>query len=241
MGSPRPSGSAALIATGVTPNRTTWSEPTSGPGFPRHGKARPIRSGRTLCLNHESPEFIRFVNPGDLRVAHLSCGTTSCHADQVLQVRKSMMTHGAMLWGAALFNNGSVPFKSARYGQSYSMNGSPQRMQTFPPPTQFEIEHKGVVPFLDPLPRFEASQPGNVLRIFERGRREPQEIGIPNPFEDPGKPRAGLSARGLGTRTAPIPSLSAFRRPGFLTRRSTSSAPTIILATIDRAVAPPAT
>ncbi len=164
----------------------------------------PVRS--YTLLNHESPEFIRFVNPGDLRVAHLSCGTTSCHADQVLQVRKSMMTHGAMLWGAALFNNGSVPFKRARYGQSYSMNGAPQRLQTVPPPTRFEMERKGVVPFLDPLPRFEASQPGNILRIFERGRREPQEIGIPNPLEEPGKPRAGLSARGLGTknRTDPV-------------------------------------
>ena len=85
------------------------------------------------------------------------------------------------------------------------MNGAPQRLQTVPPPTRFEIEHKGVVPFLDPLPRFEASQPGNVLRIFERGRRDPQEIGIPNPFEDPGKPRAGLSARGLGTRNRTDP------------------------------------
>ncbi len=163
----------------------------------------PIRS--YTLLNHEDPEFIRFVNPGDLRVAHLSCGTTSCHADQVLQVRKSMMTHGAMLWGSALFNNGAVPFKPARYGESYSMNGSPQRMQTVPPPTRFEIEHKGVVAFLDPFPRFEASQPGNVLRIFERGRREPQEIGIPNPLEDPGRPRAGLSARGLGTRNRTDP------------------------------------
>jgi hypothetical protein len=156
-------------------------------------------------LNHEGPEFIRFVNPGDLRVAHLSCGTTSCHADQVLQVRKSMMTHGAMLWGAALFNNGAVPFKPARFGESYSMHGSPQRMQTVPPPTRFEMEHKGVVPFLDPLPRFEVSQPGNVLRIFERGRREPQEVGIPNPLEEPGRPRAGLSARGLGTRNRTDP------------------------------------
>ena len=176
------------------------------PRFPEawRSSGNPVRS--YTLLNHENPEFIRFVNPGDLRVAHLSCGTTSCHADQVLQVRKSMMTHGAMLWGAALFNNGSVPFKRARYGQSYSMNGVPQRLQTVPPPTQFEMEHKGVVPFLDPLPRFEASQPGNVLRIFERGRRDPQEIGIPNPLEDPGKPRAGLSARGLGTknRTDPV-------------------------------------
>ena len=86
------------------------------------------------------------------------------------------------------------------------MNGRPQRLQTVPPPSRFEMEHKGVVPFLDPLPRFEASQPGNVLRIFERGRREPQEIGIPNSLELPGKPQAGFSARGLGTknRTDPV-------------------------------------
>jgi hypothetical protein len=163
----------------------------------------PVRS--YTLLNHESPEFIQFVNPGDLRVAHLSCGTANCHADQVLQVRKSMMTHGAMLWGAALYNNGAVPQKWPRYGESYSMHGAPQRLQTVPPPTPFEMAWKGVVPFLDPLPRFEASQPGNVLRIFERGRREPQEIGLPNPFEDPGKPRAGLSARGLGTRNRTDP------------------------------------
>jgi len=175
------------------------------PRFPEAwgSSGNPARS--YTLLNHESPEFIRFVNPGDLRVAHLGCGTTSCHADQVLQVRKSMMTHGAMLWGAALYNNGAVPFKMARFGESYSMHGAPQRLQTVPPPTPFETARKGVVAFLDPLPRFEVSQPGNILRIFERGRLDPQEVGLPNPFEDPGKPRAGLSARGLGTRNRTDP------------------------------------
>jgi hypothetical protein len=163
-------------------------------------------------LNHESPEFIRFVNPGDLRVAHLGCGTMACHTDQVLRVRKSMMTHGAMLWGSALYNNGSVPFKMARFGESYSMNGAPQRLQTVPPPTPLETARKGVVPFLDPLPRFEAAQPGNILRIFERGRRDPAEIGIPNPFEDPGRPRAGLSERGLGTRNRTDPVLVSLQK-----------------------------
>ncbi len=186
-------------------------DPTTGdlqrahvwPRFPDAwgSSGNPVRS--YTLLNHESPAFIRFVNPGDLRVAHLSCG--NCHADQVLQVKKSMMTHGAMLWGSALYNNGSVPFKWARYGESYSMNGAPQRLQTVPPPTPDEIGLKGVVPFLDPLPRYEVSQPSNILRLFERGRREPQEVGIPNPLEDPGKPRAGLSARGLGTRNRTDP------------------------------------
>ena len=44
-------------------------------------------------------------------------------------------------------------------------------MQTVPPPTAAEIREQGVLPFLDPLPRFEVSQPGNILRVFERGGR----------------------------------------------------------------------
>src|SRR6266446_5373030 len=52
-------------------------------------------------LNHESPEFIRFINPGDLRVAKQACGL--CHGEIVRDVDHSMMNHGAMLWGAALY------------------------------------------------------------------------------------------------------------------------------------------
>ena len=48
----------------------------------------------------ESQEYIRFVNPGDLRVAEQTCG--SCHAQEVMNVHNSMMSHGAMLWEAAL-------------------------------------------------------------------------------------------------------------------------------------------
>ncbi len=166
--------------------------------------ANPVRT--YTLLNHESPEFIRFMNPGDLRVAHLSCGTTSCHPNEVLQNKMSMMTHGAMLWGAALYNNGSYPLKQSRFGESYSTYGAPQRLQTYPPPTDWEVRTKGVVPYLDPLPRFEMSQPGNILRIFERGGRIGSEIGIPDPFEEPGRPRARLSVRGIGTknRTDPV-------------------------------------
>jgi hypothetical protein len=167
--------------------------------------ANPVRS--YTLLNHESPEFVRFVNPGDLRVAHLSCGTVNCHGNEVLQNRMSMMTHGCMLWGAALYNNGSVPFKGARYGESYSMNGTPQRLQTVPPPTDGERQRRGVLPYLDPLPRFEITQPGNILREFERGGKARPEIGIPDRLEDPGRPFLNrLSNRGLGTqnRTDPV-------------------------------------
>jgi hypothetical protein len=174
------------------------------PRFPNawSSSANPVRS--YTLLNHEKPEFIRFVNPGDLRVAHITCG--QCHPNEVLQNRMSMMTHGCMLWGAALYNNGSVPEKQSRYGESYSMNGAPQRVQTWPPPTEYEMAHKGVLPFLDPLPRFEISQPGNILRIFERGGRFRPEIGIPEREEESGRPRTRLSDRGLGTanRTDPV-------------------------------------
>ncbi|MFM8578501.1 MAG: hypothetical protein ACKOCN_06845, partial [Planctomycetaceae bacterium] len=166
------------------------------------GSANPVRS--YALLNHESPEFVRFVNPGDLRVAHISCG--GCHSSIVLQVRKSMMTHGCMLWNAALYNNGSIPNKRAAYGESYSMHGVPQRLQTVPPPTDDEIDYKAVMRYLDPLPRFERSQPGNIRRIFERGGRFRPENGIPERLEEPGRPRTRLSNRGLGTenRTDPV-------------------------------------
>jgi len=73
----------------------------------------------------ESPEYIRFVNPGDLRIADKTCGTFGCHASETQRSRSSMMSHGAMLWGAALYNNGSFPFKNPHFGESYSREGVP--------------------------------------------------------------------------------------------------------------------
>ena len=46
----------------------------------------------------ESWDYVRFVNPGDLRVAERTCGTSGCHTAEVRKVQTSMMTHGAMLW-----------------------------------------------------------------------------------------------------------------------------------------------
>ena len=36
----------------------------------------------------------------------MSCG--ACHEDEVRKVENSMMAHGAMLWSAALYNNGAI-------------------------------------------------------------------------------------------------------------------------------------
>jgi hypothetical protein len=197
-----------------------------------HGSGTP--AGSFALLNHESPEFVRFINPGDLRVAEFACG--ACHPGEVAANGHSMMAHGAQLWGAALYNNGSIPNKIPRYGESYSPFGIPQRVQgvidvskatwdrdaqrVVAPlrwPTPEETWTQGVIPFLDPLPLWNVAQPGNVLRIFERGTKlpvpggpignpNPIEIGNPNPLVEGGRPDKGLSPRGLGTinRTDPV-------------------------------------
>jgi hypothetical protein len=157
-----------------------------------------------VWLNHESPEFIRFMNPGDLRVAQQSCGL--CHGDVVRNVHHSMMNHGAMLWGAALYNNGSFHLKNYRFGQAYGPNGQPLRLVNYTPVTPEDTKRRGILPFLDPLPRFNLSHPGNILRIFERGGEKPLQLGLPTVTEPPGRPLRRLSERGLGTlnRTDPV-------------------------------------
>ena len=154
----------------------------------------------------ESAEYIKFVNPGDLRVAPETCGSTSCHAAEAREVSTSMMSHAGLLWGTALYNNGGYPTKNTRFGESYSRDGIPQTIKTFPRPTTEETRTKGILPQLDPLLRWETSQPGNVLRVFERGGSKKSELGNPNRLENPGKPEDKLSERGLGTelRTDPV-------------------------------------
>jgi hypothetical protein len=170
----------------------------------RNQGANPVRA-YTKWLQ-EDPQYIQFVNPGDLRVAHDTCGRAGCHSSEVQKVRTSMMSHGAMLWSAALYNNGSFPLKNPHFGESYDRDGTPQRLLTVPPPTPEETRTKGILTSLQPLERWEISQPSNVLRIFERGGQTKPEIGNPLTGEDPGRPDVKLGPRGFGTllRTDPV-------------------------------------
>jgi hypothetical protein len=158
----------------------------------------------TAWINHESPEFIRFMNPGDLRVAKESCGL--CHGAIVRDVDHSMMNHGAMLWGAALYNNGAYPQKNYRFGQAYGADGAPLKLINYTPVTALDTQVHGILPFIEPLPRFNLSNPGNILRIFEKGGRAQLSLGQPTSAEPNGKPDRRLSERGLGTlnRTDPV-------------------------------------
>ncbi len=149
--------------------------------------SRATRVRTYAALNQESPEFIRFINPGDLRAAGRTCGPSGCHAEMVYKVQHSMMTHGAFLWGAALYNNGAYPAKDPAFGEAYDAGGMARELETRPAPTAEETKFQGILPLLRPLPQFEVTEPGNTLRVFERGEER-------------------LSPRGFGTltRTDPV-------------------------------------
>jgi hypothetical protein len=123
-----------------------------------------------VLLNHESAEFIQFVNPGDLRVVEKTCAP--CHADIVHDVSHSMMRHGAMLWGAALYNNGG-----SLSGEKLSLTArltlpTASRCVWKVAGSRHAGDDAALTAFcrsFDPLPRFDISQPGNILRIFELG------------------------------------------------------------------------
>jgi hypothetical protein len=202
--------SSISVVSGALPNSTQYNAAKEkahvqprDPSF-KDRSALPERT-YTRWLK-ESPEFIKFVNPGDLRVAPETCGAAGCHSKEVRASRTSMMTHTGLLWGAALYNNGGYPTKNTHFGESYDRDGQPQSIKSSPPPAPEETRAKGVLAELDPLLRWEISQPGNVLRVFERGGQKKAELGNPNREEDPGKPDDKLSDRGFGTelRTDPV-------------------------------------
>ena len=195
---------------GGNPVAITQKDAHVQPKFPKEwgckngecSSKNPVRSNTLIA--RESREFVRFVNPGDYRVVTQSCG--ECHAQENRKASGSMMAHGAMLWGAALYNNGGYPIKDAHFGESYTEDGQPQALFQSPAPTRQQQAFKGFLASLYPLPRWEVTQPGNILRVFERGSKRRLEIANPDKDEDNGKPDKGLSPRGLGTnnRTDPV-------------------------------------
>jgi len=173
----------------------------------KSGSANPKRSGPVWMA--EDPHFVRFVNPGDLRVSEFSCG--KCHEGYTHKVKHGMMAHGAMLWNAALYNNGAINQKYARFGEAYTIDGQPARLSgpvvvgETDEQRRWRLIMKGELPFLDPLPRYNVTQPGNVLRAFERGGRLKLETSQPDKDNEPGKPEFKLSTRGYGTQLSTDP------------------------------------
>ncbi len=161
-------------------------------------------------LNREAPEFVRFVNPSDYRVAREACG--ACHLPTIEAGERSLMASGAMLWGGASYNNGIVPLKNYTFGEAYTRSGQPAKLVSpGNPPGQVTQRQaaRGALAALYPLPRWNVVPPGDVFRVFEDGGRTNgsafPEVGLPNPsgqvqrLEEPGRPDLKQSNRGPGT------------------------------------------
>ncbi|WP_370335949.1 hypothetical protein [Parvularcula marina] len=177
----------------------TWHFPHS---------ANPERS--YALLNKEAPEFVRFVNPSDYRVAREACG--ACHLPIIEAAERSLMATGAMLWGGAAYNNGILPYKNYILGEAYTREGESAALigPGNPAGTLTEAQAaRGIRPWLAPLPMWTVIPPADVFRVFERGGRNVitqfAEVGLPNPtgqiqrLEEPGRPDLRQSNRGPGT------------------------------------------
>jgi hypothetical protein len=176
-----------------------WNYPSS---------AKPKES--YTLLNREAPEFVRFVNPSDYRVARESCG--ACHIEQIQQAERSLMATGAMFFGGAAYNNGVLPYKNYVVGEAYTRDGKPARLKSpgSPPGTVTEAEKKhGALATLYPLPTWQVTPPADIFRVFERGGRnigsQFPETGLPDAngelqrLEEPGRPDIRQSNRGPAT------------------------------------------
>jgi hypothetical protein len=176
------------------------------PRYPDHWKtsANPIRSYTWLLK--ESLEFVRFVNPGDLRVADEAC--SACHLPIVEANKKSLMANAAMFWGAASYNNGILPYKHSILGEAYTKDGQPAATDSQITPDANMTAH-GILPKVYPLPSWETTPVADIFRVFEPGGRNIgtlfPEIGLPDEsgkiqrLEEPGRPDIKQSNRGSGT------------------------------------------
>ncbi len=194
------------------------------PGEWHDSSANPKRS--YTLLNREAPEYIRFVNPSDYRVAREACG--SCHLEVIEAAERSLMATAAMFWGGGSYNNGILPYKNYIMGEAYTRAGDPACVLS--PTTSLSAEEykkacdpkfgfdkilsdkekkRGAMAKLYPLPQWNVMPPTDVFRVFERGGRtintQFSEIGLPNPtgsiqrLEEPGRPDLKQSNRGPGT------------------------------------------
>jgi hypothetical protein len=188
---------AAMRKAHVLPrDEKAWNWPSS---------ATPERT--YTLLNRESPGFVRFTNPGDLRVAREACG--ACHLAIVQASERSLMATTAMFWGAAAYNNGVLPYKHSILGEAYTREGLPASLANPVKPNAFMRSRKGILDSITAMPAWETVPPADIFRVFERGGRVISsgfpEIGLPNPsgslekLDEPGRPDIRQSNRGPGT------------------------------------------
>jgi hypothetical protein len=205
--------STVFLPAGVAPGnpayRLTLDAAHVQPRFPEAWNyPSSVKPARTYTLlNQESPEFIRFLNPSDYRVAREACG--ACHLGVIAAAERSLMATTAMFWAAGAYNNGILPFKHAIIGEAYTRDGQPAALFDPQTPGGEMARRHGIEQRLVPLPEWETVPPGDVFRVFERGGRtintQFPEIGNPNStgelqkLDEPGRPDLRQSNRGPAT------------------------------------------
>ena len=171
------------------------------PKHPENWKTSGNPKHAYTALMKESVDFVRFINPGDLRAAPEACG--GCHSEIVTAVKRSLMTTSAMLWGGAAYNNGILPYKRYILGEAYTEDGEPASIVHDGRPLTDEMKARGALEKLLPMPTWEVLPPADIFRIFERGgffiKTQFAEVGVPNPLEESGKPDVKAANRGPGT------------------------------------------
>lgn len=156
--------------------------------------ANPVRS--YAALNDESYDFVRFMNPGDFRVASDACG--ACHDQIVNRMLSSIMGTGALVAQAAFYNNGVLAAKRPVYGEAYLPDGTPAVIRsTLRDQTEglLDMENRGptsLVRTMEPLPRFEIIPELNPFRVLERGNNAAGTRALGTDFKVAG---AGLAVQ----------------------------------------------
>jgi hypothetical protein len=155
-------------------------------------KKRPTSSHGTHACGPRprTRSVLRRAEQGDARVHPLresgrpargpsGCGISGCPSDVVYKVQHGLMNHGAFLWEP--YSTTTGPSVEDAVSVKVRFEEASPRGSTVPPRARTRHELKGVIPVSAPA-RLRNTQPGNTLRVFERGEER-------------------LSPRGFGTLT----------------------------------------
>ena len=119
-----------------------WAE-IRGDGLPLAANGY-IKDMPPDMLDQLSVEYVRFINPGDIRSAEAACG--GCHEGYVERVKNSIMTTNAGHYMPSRFYAG-LQDRDAIYGSHPAIDlgfsgeeGTVESLVTLPPPTKEEVD-----------------------------------------------------------------------------------------------------
>ena len=156
-------------------------------------------------LNRESPEFVRFINPSDYRIAQEACG--ACHMEVIEASVRSLHSTGAMFWGGAAYNNGILDFKQYILGEAYDRNGEAIVLKgpKIPDNLVDAAAMASILPQLYPLPTLGIAQARRHLpRVRARRTQHREPVPRDRPAERGWASCSGSKSRAGPTSASPI-------------------------------------